>query len=124
MKCDKCKKQHWKGCCNDCKELEYCCYLCKDIVKVKDFNKHLGDHYANPNQYLKCNMYKVYKHIFFFLGLETEDADCASSLTDIHLAILKISLESMFIIIISAKLFHQSAKQTPPDRSSTMFHHL
>ena len=66
MKCDKCKNKHWKEWCNDCKELEYCCYICKDIVKVKDYIKHLGDHYANPNQYLECNMCKVYKHISFF----------------------------------------------------------
>ena len=66
MKCDKCKNKPWRECCNDCKELDYCCYICKDIVKVKDYIKHLGDHYANPNQYLECNMCKVYNHISFF----------------------------------------------------------
>ena len=63
MKGDKCKN---KDCCNDCKELEYCCYICNDIVKVKDYIKHLEDHYVNPNQYLECNMCKVYKYISFF----------------------------------------------------------
>ena len=66
MKCDKCENKHWRECCNDFKELEYCCYICKDIVKVKDYIKHLGDHYANPNQYLECNMCEVYEHISFF----------------------------------------------------------
>ena len=37
MKCDKCKNKPWKECCNDCRELEYCCYICKDIVKVKNY---------------------------------------------------------------------------------------
>ena len=32
-------------CCNDCKELDYCCYICKDIVKVKDYTKYLGEHF-------------------------------------------------------------------------------
>ena len=63
MKCDKCKNEHWKECCNDRKELEYCCYICKDIVKVKAYIKHLGDHFAKPNQNLECTMCKVYKHI-------------------------------------------------------------
>ena len=53
MKCDKCKNKPWKECCNDCKELDYCCYICKDIVKVKDYIKHLREHYVNPDQYLR-----------------------------------------------------------------------
>ena len=65
MMCDKCKNKPWKQCCNDCKEIEYC-YVCKDIAKVKDYIKHLGEHYGNPDQYLECNMCKVYKHISFF----------------------------------------------------------
>ena len=65
MKCDKSKNKPWKECCNDCKELDYCCYICKDIVKVKNYIKHLGGHYDNPDQYLACNMCKVYKHISF-----------------------------------------------------------
>ena len=63
MKFDKCRKKHRKECCNDCKELEYCCYICKDLGKLKEYIKFLEKHYANPNQYLVC---KVYKHIFFF----------------------------------------------------------
>ena len=62
MNCDKCRNNHWRDFCNDCKEIENYCYICK----VKDYIKHLGDHYANPNQYLDCNMCKVYKHIYFF----------------------------------------------------------
>ena len=64
MKCDKCKnnlRREWR---NDCKELDFCCYICKDIVKVKAYIKHLGDPYAYPNQYLEYNMCKVYKHFF------------------------------------------------------------
>ena len=67
MKCDKCKNNPAKGCCNDCEELEYCCYICKNIIKVKNCIKHLGDHYVNPDQYLECSKCKVYKHISFFM---------------------------------------------------------
>ena len=56
MKCDKCKNKPWNECCNDFKELYYCCYIYKDIIKVKDYIKHLGEHYVNPDQYLECNM--------------------------------------------------------------------
>ena len=94
MMCDKCKNKPWRECCNDCKELDYCCHKCKDIVKVKDYIKHLGDHYANPNQYLEFNMCKVFKHISF-LGLEMEDADCASTLTDIDTHIPNIVSRNM-----------------------------
>ena len=66
MKSDKCKNNPWKNRCNDCKELEYCCYICKDIVKVKDFIKHLEEHYVNRDQYLEYKNCKVYKHIFYF----------------------------------------------------------
>ena len=66
MKFNKCKNKPWRECCNDCKELDYCCYICKDIVKVKDYNNQLGNHYANPNQNIECNMCKDPKHIFFF----------------------------------------------------------
>ena len=89
MKCDKCKNKPWRECCNDCKELDYCCYICKDIVKVKDYIKHLGDHYANPNQYVK------FISIVLSLGLEMEDADCASTLTDIDTHIPKIDSRNM-----------------------------
>ena len=49
MKCDKCKNMPWKECCNDCKELEYCCYICKYVVKLKNYIIQLGDHYNNPD---------------------------------------------------------------------------
>ena len=49
MKCDKCKNNPWSESFNDCKELEYCCYKCKGIVIAKDFIKHLGKHYDNPD---------------------------------------------------------------------------
>ena len=67
MKCDKCKNKPWNECCNDCKELDYNCYICKDIVKVKDYNKHLGEQYVNADQYLECNMCKTYKHMSFLM---------------------------------------------------------
>ena len=66
MKCDKCKNTPLKECCNDCKELENCCDISRKIIKVKDYIKHLCEHYANPNQYLECNLCKVCKHISFF----------------------------------------------------------
>ena len=66
MKCDKCKNMPWKECGNDCKELEYCCHICKYVVKLKNYIKQLGDPYNNPDQCLACSMCKVYKHIPFF----------------------------------------------------------
>ena len=41
MKCKKCLNKPWKECCNNCKELEYSCYVCKNMVKVKDYIEHL-----------------------------------------------------------------------------------
>ena len=55
-------------------------------------------------------MCKVYKHLFS-LGLELNDADCASILTDIDFVVLELNSESLFLSIISAK-------QVPPDRRS------
>ena len=66
MKCDKCKNKPWKECCDDCKELDCCCYICKDIVKVKHYIKLLGEYYVNPDQYLECNMCNVHKHFSLF----------------------------------------------------------
>ena len=74
MKCDKCKNKPWKECCNDCKELEYCCYICKDIVKVTEYLKRLGEHYDDQNLCLTCVMCLLNKHISF-LGLEMEDLE-------------------------------------------------
>ena len=66
MKCNKCKNKSWKECCSNCKELEYCCYVCKNIVKVKDYIEHLGYHYSDPDQNLACSMCNVYKHISLY----------------------------------------------------------
>ena len=65
MNYDKCKNKPWKEYFNDCKTLEYCCYICKDIVKVKNYIKHFGDHFVIPIQYLAFNMCEAYKHISF-----------------------------------------------------------
>ena len=51
------------GCCDNCKELEYFCYICKDIVKVKDYIKQLEKHYNDKSLYLTCCMCRVNKHI-------------------------------------------------------------
>ena len=59
MKCNKCIKKPWKECCNNFKELEYSCYVCKNMVKVKDYIEHLGYHYFDPDQYLTCSMCNV-----------------------------------------------------------------
>ena len=85
------------------RKLEFCFYICKDIFKLKDYIKNLGEHYVNPNQCLECNMCEAYKHISF-VNLEMEDADCASIIIDIDSPIIEISLESMFINIISVWL--------------------
>ena len=66
MKCDKCINKPWKECCNNGKELEYSCYVCKNMVKVKDYIEHLGYHYSDPDQYLTCSMCNVYKHISLY----------------------------------------------------------
>ena len=63
MNCNKCLNKPWKECCNSCKELLYCCYVCKNVVKMKDFIEHLGYHYSDPDQYLACSMCSVSKHI-------------------------------------------------------------
>ena len=61
-----CKNRPWRECCNDCKQLEYCCYIRKDIVKVKIYIEHLGEHYDDPGLHLTCSMCRVNKHISFF----------------------------------------------------------
>ena len=66
MKCDKCKKKHWRECCDNCTELEYCCYICKDIVKVKDYIKLLEKHFNGKSLYLTCYMCRVNEHIFYY----------------------------------------------------------
>ena len=44
MKCNKYINKPWKECCNNCKELENSCYVCKNMVKVKDYIDHLECH--------------------------------------------------------------------------------
>ena len=63
MKCDKCRNKSWKECSNNCKELEYSCHVCKNMVKVKVYIEHFGYHYFDPDQYLACSMCNVYKRI-------------------------------------------------------------
>ena len=102
MKCDKCINKPWKECCNKCKELEYSCYVCKNMVKVKDYIEHLGYHYSDPDQYLTCSMCNVYKHISY-IDLETGDVDYVFIFIDIDMVTLEINSESMFISIIFKK---------------------
>ena len=66
MKCNKCINKPGKECCNNCKELEYSCCVCKNMVTVKDYIEHLGYHYSDPDQYLTCSMRNVYKHISLY----------------------------------------------------------
>ena len=60
------------------KKLEYSCYICEGVVKVKNYIGHLEEHYNNPYQYLTCNinMCKVYKHISFFRYRNAKDRLC------------------------------------------------
>ena len=39
MKFGRYKNKPWKKCCNDCIELENCCYICNDIDKEKNYIK-------------------------------------------------------------------------------------
>ena len=66
MKCKKCINKPWKKCCNNCKDIEYSCYVCKKMVKVKDYIEHLGYHYSDPGQYLTCSMCNVYNLISLY----------------------------------------------------------
>ena len=66
MKCNNCKNKPWKKCCENCKELEYSCYICNILVQVKNYIGHLEEHYKNPDLYITCKMCNVYKHISFF----------------------------------------------------------
>ena len=76
MKCEKCKNKSWKECCNNCKELEYSCYVCKNMVKVKDYIEHLGCHYSDPGQYLTCIMCNVHKHISLYRNINRKCRLC------------------------------------------------
>ena len=101
MKCDKCLNKPWKECCNNCKELEYSCYVCKNTVKVKDYIEHLGYHYSDPDQYLTCSMCNVYKHISLYRFRNRKCRLCFYY--DIDMVTVEINSESMFISIIFKK---------------------
>ena len=66
MKCKKCINKPWKECCNNYKELKNSCYVCKNMVKVKDYIEQLEYHYSDPDQYLICSMCNVYKYISLY----------------------------------------------------------
>ena len=87
-KFDKCKNEPWKECCNDCKELECCCYICKDIVKVKVYIKHLGEHYDDVVCAWLIN-------VFLSLGFELEDVNIVSIFKDIDTHIRKTDSRNM-----------------------------
>ena len=64
MKGDKCINRPWGECCmsHNCKELKYICYICENVVKVKDYIEHLGKHYSDQSLYLTFFMCLVNKH--------------------------------------------------------------
>ena len=45
MKCYRCENKPWRECYNKCKEIEYKCYICENIIKVKDYIEHFEKHY-------------------------------------------------------------------------------
>ena len=100
MKCDKCKNKPWKECCDNCKVLEYSCYLCENVVKVKDYIEHLGKHYNDKNLYLTFCMCGVNKHISYYRFRNARSVDCVFIFIDTDIAILEINSRSMFISII------------------------
>ena len=94
MKCDKCKNKPWKECCNDCKELEYCRYISKNIVKAK-----IILNIWETIMIIQINIWRVtcekFTNIFLSLGLKREDPYCTSILTDIDIHIPKIGSRNM-----------------------------
>ena len=100
MKCNKCINKPWKECYNNCNELDYPCYVCKNLVKVKDYIEHLGYHYSDPDQYLVCVMFI---NIYPYIDLEIGNVDYVFIFIDIDMVILEINSESMFISIIFKK---------------------
>ena len=102
MKCDKCINKPWKECCHNCKELEYSCYVCKNMVKVNDYIEHLGYHYSDLDQYLTCSMCNVYKHISLY-RFRKRNVDYVFIFIDIDMVTLEINSESMFISIVFKK---------------------
>ena len=88
MKCDKCKNKPWKECCNDCEELEYCCYISKNIIKAK-----IILNIWETIMIIQINILRVicgkFTNMFLSLGLEREDPYCTSILIDIDIHIPK-----------------------------------
>ena len=103
MKCNKCINKPWKECCNNCKELDYFCYVCKKMVKEKDYIEHLGYHYSDPDQYLTCSMCNVYKHISLYRFRNRKCRLCIYLHRYIDMVTLEINSESMFLSIIFKK---------------------
>ena len=101
-KCNKCINKPWKECCNNCKELEYSCFVCKNMVKVKDYIEHLGYHYSDPDQYLRV-VCVMFINIYQYIDLELGNVDYVFIFIDIDMVILEINAESMFISIIFQK---------------------
>ena len=102
MKCNNCKNKPWKKCCENCKELEYSCYICNSLVKVKNYIGHLEEHYKNPDLYIKLVRCVMFINIFLSLDLEMQNVSCVFTFIDIDSVILEINLENTFINIISA----------------------
>ena len=100
MKCNKYKNKPWKECCNNGKELEHSCYICKNMVK--DYIEHLGCHYSDPDQYLVCSMCNVYKHTSLDRFRNRKCRLCIY--LHIDMVIPEINSESMFVSIIFKKL--------------------
>ena len=48
------------------KELEYSCYVCENVVKVRDYIEHLEKHYNDKSLYLTCCMCGVNKHNSYY----------------------------------------------------------
>ena len=60
-----CKYRPWRECCIDCKELEYCCFIFKDMVKVKNNIGHSIDHHDDPSLHLTCSIFGLLRMIFY-----------------------------------------------------------
>ena len=97
MKWNKCINKPWKECCNNCKKLGYSCYVCKNMVKVKDYIEH---HYSDPDQYLTCSMCNVYEHTSLYRFRNRKCRLCIYFHRYIYMVILQINSESMFVSIM------------------------
>ena len=101
-----CKNRPWRECCNDCKELEFFCYICKDMVKVKNYIVHLGDHYDDPRLYLTCSICGLIE-ILLHVDLGMQNVDYMFIFLDIDLAVLVIDSKSMLKFLI-IELFYKT----------------